>query len=570
MLKPLVNGCTIALIAALFVSSAFAQRGANNVVASAISKIDEQHDAASQESIEMLISERIEKEWKSFGPKSQPELVKTEANYVRVGAASNDVLYEASFHLHPSYYTHNPTSPEITHNVDPGQSVMYFVGSARTPLALPVVSNLSKALSGDEASYTINLGILPLPYPGHPDSMRYYVVIERAIESNHTDNTVRFERFQKDFTAKADEPVPLRLAEEIPAKGTYILQLENGQVLDFYDDFARFIQEHILINSERLKFALGKQTISDISSRLSIPYSVARTSNVKLQLLSVLDTSQTRTILDTMRQPADYLAELDMSQFADGPYKYRLVAQDISSGKIFFDTVAQFNKMTPVLIGMTNRLSPGDTLYVGGKKEDLRKLLASMNMELERERVINERIGATLKTDEEKRHELEAILNANKNSTIADIHLRAGLGLGTAAGDNVFIGLESNKPSLAMDVSFGFLYAQAPYLDAKLPTSYTQIASSPNSLGVQLSWIPVKWFDGWLEPLVTGAFYGTWSSETSGRTTASLLAIQAGIACEPLGEVHGAGLSLAAGLASGLGISQAATADVSFKAYVRF
>ena len=182
-----------------------------------------------------------------------------------------------------------------------------------------MVSNLSKTLSGDEASYTVNIGILPLPDLASSDSMRYFVIIERVIESNHTDNSVRLERFHKEFAAKVGEPVFLRLTDERPAKGEYIVQLESGKVLDFYDDFSRFIEEHIILKSDQLSFNLGSQNISDISGRLSIPYSVAKTCEAKVQLLSVVDTAHPLTIVDTLREPADYLAEVDMSKFSTAP-----------------------------------------------------------------------------------------------------------------------------------------------------------------------------------------------------------------------------------------------------------
>src|SRR5207249_781728 len=106
------------------------------------------------------------------------------------------VLHEASFHLEPRYMSFTPEGREKTDTIRTmPQSVMYFTGSARTPLALPLVSNLSKVLSGDEASYSIYLGILPLPkIPGSQgDSIRYYVIIERAVESNRTDDEKKFE-----------------------------------------------------------------------------------------------------------------------------------------------------------------------------------------------------------------------------------------------------------------------------------------------------------------------------------------------------------------------------------------
>ncbi|MDP4199471.1 MAG: hypothetical protein Q8922_02855 [Bacteroidota bacterium] len=541
-----------------------------------LERFDRQNDATDGETIDELIQQRIDQEWKSYGPQARPEILKTTADYARLGSESHDLLYEASFHLQPHYYNHLATGPDTSRNVERGQSVMYYVGSARTPLALPVVSNLTTALSGNEASYTINLGILPLPYPGHPDSVRYYVVIERAVESNHSDvPPIRFERFHKDFTAKADETVPLRLAGGTLAKGVYIVQLENGQMLDFYDDFARFIEEHIVISSERLRFALGKQTISDISSRLSIPYSVARTCKVTVQLLSVVDTTNAMTIVDTLRQPADYLAELDMSPFADGPYRYRYTARDINTSAIVYDTIAQFHKLTPLIIAQTNHLAPGDTLKVGGKKVDWAARTSELMQELSRERVVNDRINETLKRDEAEKHDLKVIVDANKKRTIADIHGRVGLGMGASAGDNIFIGIESSKPSLAFDISFGLQYASAPYLQGyQAPSIVSQIGSSPRSLGLQLTWIPVKFFDGLIEPLISAAFYGAWTKDAvavGGVGTASLISPQLGIACEPLGELNGLGFSVAYGPAYGLGQQgQSPVMDFSAKAYIRF
>ena len=549
--------------------NAFSQRSrVAALIPERFQKVEAQNDAT----IDELIQRRIQKEWDSYGTTVIPELLKTEANYIRVSATSKDVLYEASFHLQPHYFTHSPTGPDTLHRITPEQPVMYYVGSARTPLALPVVSNLSKALAGDEASYTVNLGVLPLPYSGHKDSIRYYVVIERAIESNHTDNVIRFEQFAKEFTSKADEPVPLRLSDELPAKGVYIVRLENGTVLDFYDDFARFIEEHILLNSERLQFKLGKETISDISSRLSIPYSVARTTQVKIELLSVVDTAHALPIVDTVRQPADYLAELDMSSFANGPYRYRLIANDIGSGKILYDSMVEFRKAAPVMIASGGRLLHNDTLEVGGRKKDWAALLNELNQQLTKEKVVNDRINSSLDQAESEKRRLEEIVQANKRNTIADIHGRVGIGAGTSAGDNLFIGIEASKPSLAFDVSFGFLYSSVPYLSYTPPQNFSQFTSSPKSLGLQLTWIYLKTLGGLIEPLVSVGYYGIWSqpSTPGGLGSATLLSTELGIACEPLGEMNGLGLSLSIGAATGLGLSQPILTNMSFKTYIRF
>jgi hypothetical protein len=523
-------------------------------------------------SIEDLIRNRISKEWDTYGATVTPELVKTEANYARLSVSSRDVLYEASFHLQPHYITRGATGPDSLSKLRTEQPIMYYQGSARTPLALPVVSNLSNALSGDEASYTINVGVLPLPYHGHEaDSMKYYVVIERALESNHTDNTLRLERFAKEFTARIDEPVFLRLANEPLTKGAYIVRLENGSILDFYDDFSRFIEEHIVLNSVRLKFSLGHQTISDISERLSIPYSVARTSRAKVELLSVVDTAHAMSIVDTVRQPADYLAEVDMSRYADGPYQYRFTAYDIESGKEFFSETHEFRKAAPVMV-VGSRIGHADTLEVGGKKTDYAAMMRQLNEQYQREKVVNERISGSLTLAEREKKTLEEIVNANKKSTIADVHGRVGVGLGVSGGDNFFIGIESNKPALAFDVSFGMLYSSAPYLKYTAPANFSEIFKSPRSLGFQLTWLPVKFFDGLIEPLVGLGFFGIWSQTDSlaGTNSASILSAQLGFACEPLGEMRGLGFSLSAGALSGLGVNSASQFDWSFKTYVRF
>src|SRR6476661_1864663 len=107
----------------------------------------------------------------------------TEDSPTKIDAPTGEiVMHEASFHLSPHYTSFSPSGVSHTDSVPTTrQPIMYFTGSARTPLALPLVSNLSKVLSGDEASYTVYLGILPLPRlpSSKSDSIRYYVIIER-------------------------------------------------------------------------------------------------------------------------------------------------------------------------------------------------------------------------------------------------------------------------------------------------------------------------------------------------------------------------------------------------------
>lgn len=528
------------------------------------------------QTLDEILTDRLDKEWALHGRNLQPDVLKTEANYIRTSVAAPDVvLYEGSFHLVPHYYSKSTTGASDTsakHTVA-DQAVMYYTGSARTPLALPVVSNLSKTLDADEASYTINIGILPLPRMASAisDSIHYYVVIERTVESNHTDNSVRLERFAKEFTAKPGEPIPLRLENAPPENNAYI-RLENGTVFDFYEDFARFFFEHIVMNSERLHFALGKQSISTISAKLTIPYSIAQTSDVKLQLESVVDTAHPLAIVDTVRRPSDYLAEVDMSKFADGPYRYRLVATDPIDGRVIFTEVHDFQKAAPLYVSSESRVRSGDTLMVGGKQFDWKTYASDLNLKYQQEKVFSERLNTSLELTTSEKRTLEDIVNAQKRNSIADIHGRAGVGIGMGAGDNVFIGIEASHPAVALDLSFGFLYAAVPYLSYTAPQNFSQFSTSPKSIGVQLSWIPTKFFGGIIEPLVGLSFYGVWSEPATpqGQRSASLLAPAIGFATEPFGELSGLALSLAYEPVIGLGLSPSSVSGFSGKAYVRF
>src|SRR5207302_2493176 len=105
-------------------------------------------------SIDDLMHDRLAEEREKYGSALLPEFLKLEANYIRTDAPTGEiVMHEASFHLEPHYMTMNAAGVRITDSTNSSaQSVMYFSGSARTPLALPVVSNLS-TLPGDAASY---------------------------------------------------------------------------------------------------------------------------------------------------------------------------------------------------------------------------------------------------------------------------------------------------------------------------------------------------------------------------------------------------------------------------------
>lgn len=483
-----------------FPSHSLAQQQSN--IAQAVPDPSQAVKITDEASIEELIDQRIKEELAKGGRHFHPEMVQTEADYVRLSAASkDDVLYEASFHLQPHYYTNTATGPDTNLHAYSGQSIMYYVGTARTPLALPVVSNLSKPLPSEEASYVVNIGVLPLPPlsndsgSSNSDSMRYYVVIERTLESNHTDNSVRMEQFQKNCASKIGESVNMRLANEPLAKATEVL-LENGTVLNFDDDFSRFIEEHILIESDKLAFKLGRQTVSDFTQRLSIPYSVAQSCIAKVELLSVVDTAHPLTIIDTLSQPADYLAEADLSKFADGPYRYRYTAIDPGTGKVLFSETHDFNKTSPVTVMGGTRIGTPDTLVVGRKKLNMDSLLSHAYEELASETVINDRISSTLTQSDKDKRDLEQALLANKQNTIADVHGRVGLGAGDAAGENFFIGIESNRPALSFDVSFGMMYAPVPYLSYTPRGNLSNFFFSPKSIGFQLQWIPIKFLTG--------------------------------------------------------------------------
>src|SRR5665213_3528826 len=201
-----------------------------------------------------------------------------------------------------------------------------------------------------------------------------------------------------------------------------------------------------------------------------------------------------------------------MSKFADGPYQYRFSAIEQGTGKVLYTETHDFHKAAPIFFAGGSRIEPSDTLKVGGKKIDWAGLLSQTNLQLANAQDLNDQYKSTLTQAQREKENLEQIVKANQKSTIADVHFRAGIGAGASAGDNIFIGIESNRPSLSFDVSFGWLYGGTNYLSYTPPANLSQILKSPSSLGFQLTWIPVKFFDGWIEPLLGVANYDLWST----------------------------------------------------------
>ncbi len=530
-------------------------------------------------SIDDLMRERLEIERAKYGTALAPELLRLEADYIRTDAPTGEnVLHEAKFHLEPRYTSFTSEGRQKTDTVRTmPQSVMYFVGSARTPLALPLVSNLSKVLSGDDASYTVFLGILPLPAipNSKSDSIRYYVVIERAVEANKSEGESKFERYAKEFTARPGDPIRLRLENTPPDKKVYILKIDDNETLNFYEDFARHFKEDIIINGERLKYSLGKADLSMVSSRLSIPYTIGSTAAVKVELISVVDPAHPLTIIDSVMPPADYFAEHDMKPYPNATYKYRVSAKEIGTGKVLFDETKSFEKKSPMLVGNSVSMANSDTVEVGGKKEESRTALRELNLAKTIAETKVVQLTATLDKTNSEKAELQQKVEAEQGNVIAGLRFRVGGGfLGSSTGVNLFIGVESNVPSLTLDFSYGLLTAGVPYLNYQTPPNFSQIFSSPKSIGLQIGYSPVSFFNGILQPVARLGFYGIYSAETAstkgGIHSATLFAPSVGIMTTPGGVGTSVGIDLTAGPIFGLGISAPAQFDLQMKFYVRF
>ncbi|MEP7234862.1 MAG: hypothetical protein ABI778_06160 [Ignavibacteriota bacterium] len=529
--------------------------------------------------IDDLMHDRLEVERRKYGANISPELLRVEADYIRTDAPTGEnVLHEATFHLEPRYmsFTAEGRDKTDTMNTSP-QSVMYFVGSARTPLALPLVSNLSKVLSGDEASYTVFLGILPLPKPpgSHSDSINYYVIIERAIESNKSESESKFERYSKEFSARPGDPIRLRLDNTPPDRQQVIVKIEDNAALNFYEDFARHFNEDLILNADRLQFQLRKADLSTLSSRLSIPYSVARTSAIKVELLSVVDPAHPLVLVDSVMRPADYLAEHDMKPYPNGTYQYRVTAKEIGSGTVLFTETKSFEKMSPMMVGGAVDIAKADTVEVGGKKESARKALQDLNLAYNVEKIKTERLSAERDMAQREKDDLQKKVQAQQGNVIAGLRYRIGVGLfSVGSGYNVFVGVESTVPSLTLDLSYGLLYSTSvPYLSYDSPSNFSQIFSSPKSIGLQIGWSPISLLDGVIQPVVRLGYYGIYSAQSAATATgihsATLFAPSVGIMTTPGGVGTALGADLTIGPIFGLGISSPAQVDIQFKIYYR-
>jgi hypothetical protein len=531
-------------------------------------------------SIDDLMHERMEVERSKYKSSFTPEFVRLEANYVRTDAPTGEVvLHEASFHLEPRYMSMSPEGRSKTDTLlSEPQSIMYFTGSARTPLALPLVSNLSKVLSGDEASYIVSLGVLPLPraLDSKSDSVKYYVIIERAIESNKSETpSVKFERYAKEFTSKLGEPIRLRLENTPPDRQAYIFKIEDNETLDFYEDFARHFKEDILLNGEHLNFDLGKADLSSLSSRLSVKYTLGRNCAVKLDLLSVVDPAHPLTLVDSVMPPADYLAEHDMKPFPNGTYEYRIVAKEVGTGKVLFQETKRFEKKSPMVVSNAIAIGGNDTLFVGGKKESARKALQDLALAKAIAEGRVTQLTATLGKERETNEELKKRVDAEQGNVIAGLRGRVGAGfLGSSTGVNLFIGIESSVPSLTLDLSYGLLTAGVPYLNYEAPANFSKIFSSPKSLGLQIGWSPLSFLNGVIQPVVRLGSYGIYSTETpttkGGVHSATLIAPSVGVMTTPGGVGTNLGVDFTFGPIFGLGIPQPAQWEFQAKFYLRF
>jgi hypothetical protein len=526
--------------------------------------------------IEDLLDERLEREKQTLKTLPQSELVRIEANYIRTTGAGEVVLHESSFHLEPRYRSFTPEGrshlTNVKNEVAP-QPVMYFLGYARTPLALPMVSNLSEALRGDEAAYTVQLGILPLPKAAgiKSDSVTLYVIIQRSIESNRSENIVNIERYAKEFTIREGEPVQLKLENAPPERNAYIIQLEDNSILHFYDDFARYFTEHIWINTERLKFGLGKADMSRTTSRLTIPYTVAQASKVEVELLSVIDSAPTLHIIDTVKSPADYLAEVDMKPMMNGAYKYRFIARELLTDKVLFSETRNFVKNAPLVVPSPQSLANADTLKVGGKPENLRAMLQEMSQRLTIKQVETERLDKTLGKTRAELDAAEALLRSKQEASIAGLRPHFGIGFSGAAGRHIFIGIESKEPMLSFDLSIGVLGDNPAFVSTEPAGNFSKIFNTPKSLGLQVSSVLYKGGD-WFQPMLAVGYYGVWSTQPKpgGLRSATLLTPTFGFNVEPFGEAGKLGASITTGPSFGLGTEEGMVWETCFKTYWRF
>jgi hypothetical protein len=113
-----------------------------------------------------------------------------------------------------------------------------------------------------------------------------------------------------------------------------------------------------------------------------------------------------------------------------------------------------------------------------------------------------------------------------------------------------------------------------PYLAYDNPSNFSQLFSSPKSLGLEIGWSPIKLFDGVFNPVVKFGYFGIYSAETpstqGGVHSATILSPTIGFAALPGGKNTSVGIDFTAGPAFGLGVNGGAKFDWGLKFYLKF
>jgi hypothetical protein len=229
-----------------------------------------------------------------------------------------------------------------------------------------------------------------------------------------------------------------------------------------------------------------------------------------------------------------------------------------------------------MIVGGAVDIAKADTVEVGGKRESSQKILQNLNLAKTIAETKVEQLTASLNMERSNNGELQKRVDAEQGKVIAGLQYRVGMGfLGVSSGINLFIGVESKVPSLTLDLSYGLLYSSSvPYLAYESPQNFSQIFTSPKSLGLQIGWSPISIFNGAVQPIVRLGYYGIYSAETTstkgGIHSATLFAPSAGFMTTPGGIGTSWGIDLTIGPIFGLGIPAPAQIDLQMKFYYRF